>query len=208
MKSYIFKEYLIFNLVMLSRIISIDRGEVVKSMGDSFLEDEVKRLELYRNHGINVPEFYGYTDDSKACGRFELIEGTHDCVDDADSQYKRGGIEGVMSQLGFWHPYFVTSLDDTIRNSEGKVYLIDADEQKELGRNGVIIGGNVIGSSDEFLERILPSMNQYEIERYGFSESVIQAYHQGYEDSFKRKIQLDRSVPTLRQLYSINSLAM
>jgi len=180
------------------RIISIKKGEIIKKEGFSSLEIECQRLELFRKNGIKVPKFYGFTGDNLEFGRFERIFGYHNIQENEEAHYSRGLIQGILGGLGYWHPLFSISFDDTILTYENEIYLIDTEKQRKIGNKNMSKDKNYIdfpySGKEDFLVRVIPSMNHLEMNSRGLSGKVIQAHQEGYETGLGENIEIDYRV--------------
>ena len=183
-----------------TRVVELTANEVIKKKGECSLEEELRRFDLFRKNGINTADFLGYKGENNQYAGFQRIDGTHELPNIIDPFYNRGWIEGRMIALGYHHPFFSTSFDDTVMTHDCDIYLIDADEQREVTKNGIIVGAEILGKNGDFATRVLPSMNQKDLEEE-IPQFMIKYYHVGYQDGLKKKIELDNSVPSQKEIY-------
>ncbi|MFT4244799.1 MAG: hypothetical protein ACMXYB_05090 [Candidatus Woesearchaeota archaeon] len=189
-----------------SRVLFIGDTEVTKKRGDCTLEEEILRFEKFKSEGINTPEFLGYLDSSKQIGRFERINGTHGLPDDEEIYNQRGRIEGTMIRSGFYHPHFSVSFDDTVLTPDNELYLIDADEQMPITKNGIIIGFYILDCSEDFQRTLLPSMNQRDMLERNVSSEMTNSYLRGYQEGLGKPIKVEYGVPSQREIFRRGSL--
>ena len=176
----------------IGRIVSIKEDEIIKGPGLCSLEDEIQRINLFSQEGIKVPKFLGYTGENYEYGRFERIFGYHKLFESEEVFYQRGQIQGILGNLGYWHPLYSISFDDTILTEEGDLYLIDPDKQREICNKEILVDRDTTRAKEDFLVRVIPSMNYIEMDSKGLPAKVIEAHQEGYINGIGENIRLDK----------------
>lgn len=171
-----------------TRIITCSDTTITKKSGKCSLEEEIERFKSFKENGLNVPKVI-YFDCEKNLAEFELIKNYPFYENVFDYSHQRGFIEGTMARLGFYHPSFATSYDDTSWNNNKELYLIDGDDQIPITFNGSYLGSNKFDDTEVFKTQILPSMSLKDILLDNKLDS--ENYLRGYREGIRTEIRID-----------------
>lgn len=170
-----------------SRIVGTTNNSVMKCSGRCNLEDEINRFELYRKNGLLVPRLLSFNKKQDRA-EFELIKGEQGRPSLDEEMYQRGFMEGRMAKLGFYHPIFSTSFDDTVRTPAG-LYIIDCDEQITMSPQRTYLAYYQFGDLSTFRRKTLPSISHKDLELKNTSHP----YLKGYEEGLGEEINIDEN---------------